>query len=225
MMTCKFACTVLILSTLVSGCVSLRSYPDEWPKKSVSESACIDISGKYKPVSRRIPPPEVPCERGYGLQMSFGGQSSCVSLPMMFGTVFGEVTKNSWMKVVQTPHDLTVSYHVPKDDLQEQMKKKTYSTKWSGRITESGDGVLERVLIAGKDYKCGKSGIDLVLSSNWQNANIGAAKTERFRTFLKAEDGSLVLDSSDLEYGFFWLPPFALVVYGNRWALWPHYNK
>jgi hypothetical protein len=90
---------------------------------------------------------------------------------------------------------------------------------------QRGNGVIEKVLVLDKDYECNRHGVDLILSSEWQNANIGAARTRRYRTFLRAVDGSLVLDASDLEYGFFWLPPFALVAYSNRWVLWEQYGK
>lgn len=216
---------ILICSAFLSGCISPRLYPDSWPERAGSGSACLDISGRYKAVSRPIPTTEGPCEQSRMLQMVLGRQASCISLPMTVGTVYGPQAQHSWVEVKQTPDRLTFSYHVPKMEFEELLKKPFTGGKWPGRVTESGDGIIDRVLEQGRDYDCSGSGVDLILTSSWQNANIGAGRTSRYRKLLKAVDGSLVLDASELEYGFFWLPPFALVVYANRWVLWDPLDK
>jgi hypothetical protein len=154
------------------------------------------------------------------MEMTFGGEASCVSLAGMFFYPVASEPTGSWMEIRQTDDRLTISYHLPEKDLQRFLSQQIPRREWHGRLTDSGEGILEEVLLRGKQYECSADGVSRIMTSKWENANIGVAKNERTRTFRRAADGSLLLDAVEMEYGVLWLPPFALVTYGNRWMRW-----
>jgi hypothetical protein len=211
---------IYFCAVLLGGC-SYRLYPGDWPDKvPVVSTDCLNISGQYRTLSDPIPLNTGPCKWTGGMSMTFGGEASCVSLAQMFVYPVASEPTDSWVEMKQSHDSLTVIYHLPKKDLQNFLSKQLPHREWPGRLTEGGDGILETVLLRGKHYECSGEGLSRILTSEWQNANIGAAKTRRSRIFRLATDGSLLLDASDMEYGFFWFPPFALVTYANRWARW-----
>jgi hypothetical protein len=211
---------IFFCAALLGGC-SYRLYPSDWPDRAPAGATdCLDITGRYRTLSDPLPTGSGPCKWTGGLHMSFGGEASCVSLAEMFVYPVASEPTASWVEIKQGHDNLTVSYHLPKKDLQIFLSQQLPRRDWPGRLTEEGDGILEKVLLRDKDYECSAAGIGRIIASDWQNANIGAAKNLRSRIFRRAVDGSLLLDASDTEYGFFWLPPFALATYGNRWARW-----
>jgi len=221
----RIACITLFLAVFASGC-SHRSYPAEWSDRvTADKGACLNISGRYQTLSDPLPVGSGPCKWSGGLGMTFGGEASCVSLAGMFFYPVASEPTGSWMEINQHDDRLIISYHLPKMDLQRFLSQQIPRQEWHGRLTDSGEGILEEELLLGKNYDCSADGVSRILTSKWQNANIGAAKTNRSRTFRRATDGSLLLDAVEMEYGVFWLPPFALVTYGNRWMRWQPLKK
>lgn len=221
----RTACLVLLLAIIAGGC-SHRSYPPDWPERTAADKGnCLNISGRYQTLSDPLPTGTGPCKWSGGMRMVFGGEASCVSLAAMFFYPVASEPTGSWMEIRQTDDRVNISYHLPEKDLQRFISQQIPRKAWHGKLSANGEGILEEDLLLGKDYECSADGVSRILTSKWENANIGAAKISRSRTFRRATDGSLLLDAVDMEYGFFWLPPFALVTYGNRWMRWQPLEK
>ncbi|NJD91500.1 MAG: hypothetical protein FIA91_08315 [Geobacter sp.] len=220
----RIACIILLLAFIAGGC-SHRSYPSHWPERiAPGKGDCLDISGRYRTLSDPLPADSGPCKWSGGMRM-VSGEASCVSLAEMFFYPVASEPTGSWMEIRQTDDRLTISYHLPEKDLQRFLSQQIPRREWHGKLTASGEGILAEELVRGQQYECTADGVSRIMTSKWENANIGAAKINRARTFRRAADGSLLLDAVDKEYGVFWLPPFALVTYSNRWMRWQPLEK